>query len=481
MKTKLHFLILLFCATTATQAQTTLISEGFENVPALTAGTTTILSENFDNISALSVGGWTQYNASVPVGNTGYFEGGGSIPAQSGAATSCIQADFDNVGNSTSPISNWLITPTRNLQNGDVIEFWTRTSFINFFGDRLQLRLSELGNNSVLPNSATDIGSFTTEYGNVNGGEVSGGYPNDYKLYRCTIFGLSGPTDCRFAFRYYTQNNQNANIISIDTFSIKRNGSSSWSIYNTSLPIGTSSWYQGGGSIHSQSGTTETCILADLNSVDGNNTISNWLIAPSKTLQNGDLIKFWTRGVLSNFADRLEVRLSLLRTGSYAPESPSNLGSYSTILTTINPTLNIGGYPEVWTEYSLPISGLFGFTGCRIAFRYFVTNGGPSGINSNLIAIDTFSIVRPALANANFDLASKITISPNPVIDRFELNLTGEVDVSNLKVEIYDLNGRVIKTFEKSNSYSIADLESGVYIVTISDGNFAETKRIVKN
>ena len=39
---------------------------------------------------------------------------------------------------------------------------------------------------------------------------------------------------------------------------------------------------------------------------------------------------------------------------------------------------------------TVTVSGLAGPTQGRLAFRYFVTNGGPTGLNSNYFGIDTF-------------------------------------------------------------------------------------------
>jgi MYXO-CTERM domain-containing protein len=68
-----------------------------------------------------------------------------------------------------------------------------------------------------------------------------------------------------------------------------------------------------------------------------------------------------------------------------------DVGDFTTLLLDINPTYAIGGYPETWTQQNVTITGLGGPTQGRLAFRYFVENGGPSGANSNYIGIDTFS------------------------------------------------------------------------------------------
>ena len=52
-------------------------------------------------------------------------------------------------------------------------------------------------------------------------------------------------------------------------------------------------------------------------------------------------------------------------------------------------TTRSGGYPNVWTQYTVTISGVPTATTGRFALRYFVENGGPSGANSNYIGIDT--------------------------------------------------------------------------------------------
>lgn len=484
MKTKLYFFILLFCATTTIKAQTTLISENFDDVAAIIAPTTALLSENFDDISTLSASGWTTLNSSIPAGTTGWFQGfGTSIPSQSGALNSSIQANSQNVSGDNT-ISNWLITPPVSLENGDKIKFWTRTQSGTIYPDRLQVRLTIDGAAPINPSSPTSVGSYSLLLEDINPNLTVGGYPEDYTEYTLTIQGFLGPADCRVALRYFVTNGgsgANSNMISIDTFSITRAVPPSWTTLNTSLPIGTTGWFQGGSVIPSQAGATSSSIQANYQNVSGANTISNWLIAPSQLLQNGDLIKFWTRKAEpSIYPDRLEVRLSTAGASTLQPSDPLNIGTYFTLLTTINPTLTVDGYPQVYTEYSLPVSGLLAPSNCLVAFRYYVTNGG-SGANSSLISIDTFSIIRPALANENFDLQSKIALTPNPVIDSFQLNLNNELDASNIKVEIYDLNGRMIKNFQKQSMYSIVDLESGVYLVKVSDVNFAETKRILKN
>jgi hypothetical protein len=55
------------------------------------------------------------------------------------------------------------------------------------------------------------------------------------------------------------------------------------------------------------------------------------------------------------------------------------------------------GYPQAWTEFTITLDSV-GTTPVdgRIGFRYFVTDGGPAGSNSNYIGIDTVTFTDTA-------------------------------------------------------------------------------------
>jgi hypothetical protein len=134
----------------------------------------------------------------------------------------------------------------------------------------------------------------------------------------------------------------------------------------------------------------DSYIAANYNSVAGAATISNWLITPMLNLNNGDVITFYTRGTGSVYADNLQVRLSTNGSSTNVGASNISVGDFSNLLLEINPTLTAALYPIIWTQYTITISGLASPTTGRIAFRYYVPNGGPTGTNSDLIGIDDF-------------------------------------------------------------------------------------------
>ncbi len=166
-----------------------------------------------------------------------------------------------------------------------------------------------------------------------------------------------------------------------------------WSFINNSSPLGLNGWFQGNDAVFtSQSGGSTSYIGANFNNTAAIGTISNWLITPEIVMSDGNVIKFWTRAPAgTNFPDRLEVRMSTNGSSTNVGTLATDVGDFSTLLLSVNPTLAIGGYPGIWTEYTVTLSGVGIQNSGKLAFRYFVTNGGPGGDNSDYIGIDSFS------------------------------------------------------------------------------------------
>jgi hypothetical protein len=177
-----------------------------------------LLSEGFDDIATLPGKGWVQTNNSSPLGIEGWFQGNaGVFPSQAGAPDAYIAANFLNTeagGN----ISNWLISPTLTLGNGDTIQFYTRTVDLPTFADRLELRLSTNGASTDVGATDTSVGDFTTLLLTINPALDPSGYPNAWTQFSVTLSGLGGAVSGRFAFRYdVPDTNTNGEYIGIDT------------------------------------------------------------------------------------------------------------------------------------------------------------------------------------------------------------------------------------------------------------------------
>jgi hypothetical protein len=160
-----------------------------------------------------------------------------------------------------------------------------------------------------------------------------------------------------------------------------------WVLTNNSTPGGSTEWFQGNDAIFpAHSGAPDSYIAANLNAAPFGGDISLWLLTPTLTFAPGQLLRFWTRTDNSLVPDRLEIRLSTSGASSDVGSSPADVGDFATLLDSVNPALSSGGYPDLWTEYSvaLPAAG-----SGRIALRYFVTD---TSINGNYIGIDSFSV-----------------------------------------------------------------------------------------
>jgi uncharacterized repeat protein (TIGR01451 family) len=169
-----------------------------------------------------------------------------------------------------------------------------------------------------------------------------------------------------------------------------------WFMQNNSQPLGVTDWFQGNdGVFPAQSGDPTAYIGANYNNTSGTGTISNWLLTPLLSLHDGNQFIFWTRKADEEdpnfFPDRLQVRMSTNGASTNVGTTATDVGDFTHLLLDINPTYTINGYPFVWTRYAVTVSGAGASVTGRLAFRYFVENGGPAGANSDYIGIDTAS------------------------------------------------------------------------------------------
>lgn len=163
-----------------------------------------------------------------------------------------------------------------------------------------------------------------------------------------------------------------------------------WAWVNNSdnaQPSNVGGWNQGEiakSGFNAQSGPANSFATADFNG--GSPTISNWFISPTFNFVAGDTFSFYTRTVTgSQYADRLDINASASGTSINVGSTSSSVGNFTLGLLSINPLLNVGAYPETWTQYTLTITSTF--TG-RIGFRYYIPDTNTAG---NYIALDSVS------------------------------------------------------------------------------------------
>lgn len=204
---------------------------------------------------------------------------------------------------------------------------------------------------------------------------------------------------------------------------------SGWAQQNLSNPLGATTWVQGNTAVFIANSSPDSSFVAcNFNSTTGAGTISNWLFTPTRTFNNGDIITFFTRGSGGTYPDALQFRLSTNGASVNVGATATSVGDFTTLLVDINPTLTTTGYPAIWTQYSATISGLAGPTTGRAAFRYFVTNGGPTGANSDYIGIDDYVYTPAGSGSAEVGITSvtpgQYTLIPESQVSSFNLSAT---------------------------------------------------------
>lgn len=217
----------------------------------------------------------------------------------------------------------------------------------------------------------------------------------------------------------------------------------------------------------------------------GSGTISNWLISPVITVENGDVISFYTRigrnstTGLASYADNLELRISTNGDFSTLPTTgATDLGDFTNLAVEVNPDLDLTSYPLAWAQYSYTMTGLTGPTAIKLGFRYYVPQGGPVGANSDIIGIDSVTVDRPLSTDGFF--RGNFVATPNPTND--VLNIANTSNIAVNAIQITDMNGRIVKEVKgMTNQINVNELNAGVYFLKITTDQGTGTTKIIKN
>jgi glutamine cyclotransferase len=423
--------------------------------------------------------------ADIPSGSAylGLFNGGGSVtatftlPANSTKVGMLVQDITGGTVTLTAYNSSNVVIGTCSVAADGLVSSWP-TKFLGFNSNS-----GDIAKVQIDGTQATVIDQFT------------------FESCLAPVVNLGGPySQCEGSVTLDAGSLSNGNLIT-EGFDAGTAGTtytpSGWAQQNNSTTIGTSAWFAGGATFTSHSGAGY--MAANFNSTTGANDISNWLFTPNLTLNNGDVFSFWTRTVSSPaFPDRLQVRLSTNGSSTNVGAGAAAVGDYTTLLLDINPTLTVNGFPNTWTQYSVTISGLGGPTSGRLAFRYFVTNGGPSGANSDFIGLDDvlYTEANPAVyawsnggtsqtttvstsdtytvtvTNSNTGCSAtasaSVAINTNPVV-----NLGGPYTVCGGSVTLDAGNAGASYAWSDgtTTTQTLNAISSNTYAVTVTDAN----------
>ncbi|MEO6405702.1 MAG: choice-of-anchor J domain-containing protein [Ferruginibacter sp.] len=190
-----------------------------------------ILAEEFASVHQMPGNDWKFVNNNSPNITAEWMQGftgsKGSLgfPAQS-YKNSADEYVFINGSYSyvTGPadISSWMITPSVMLKNGDIVRFYTRSSYSSGSIDRLQLLLNETSDSYEVGNTPASVGMFTKILLDINPNQTPDGFPAVWTFNTVTISGLNGTIKTRLAFRYVVSG-LTASGIGVDQLSINHN------------------------------------------------------------------------------------------------------------------------------------------------------------------------------------------------------------------------------------------------------------------
>ncbi len=83
---------------------------------------------------------------------------------------------------------------------------------------------------------------------------------------------------------------------------------------------------------------------------------------------------------------------------------------------------------------------------------------------SGTIGQELYAYKDPALSASNFNFNEKaITLSPNPTNNYFELTTENTIE----KVEMYSIQGQLLKTYSSQSYYNVSGFASGMYLIKI--------------
>jgi hypothetical protein len=193
-------------------------------------------------------------------------------------------------------------------------------------------------------------------------------------------------------------------------------GNKGWVITNNSDNVGPEAWRQGryetankasivnnsviGFPAYSASKSPNDFISCDFYAGSGVSNMSVWLISPVTTMKNGDQLIFYSRSAIDSGSyflkysiDRLQVRANITNPSANVGKDWTSTGDFPALWLDINAALTDGGYPAVWTKYTITLSGITDTVRSRFAFRYFVPNGGPDGPNAGMVGIDSLAFI----------------------------------------------------------------------------------------
>ncbi len=189
----------------------------------------------------------------------------------------------------------------------------------------------------------------------------------------------------------------------------------------------------------------------------------DWLVSPQITLSDtGNTLTFWAKSITDQFGlERFSVAVSTSGT-AVADFTVISEGAFVEA-------------PTDWTEYSFSLDA---YANQSVYVAIHCTSN-----DAFAFFVDDLSVTADGVASIDNHLSSQFSVSPNPATNI--INIKNAENTSINKVVITDINGRTVKSVELNGTLSevqvnVSDIESGMYIMSVSSDRGTVVKKIIK-
>jgi hypothetical protein len=77
------------------------------------------------------------------------------------------------------------------------------------------------------------------------------------------------------------------------------------------------------------------------------------------------------------------------------------------------------------------------------------------------------------------NLSNQIVVFPNPAIDKLTITTTNNLTIQQL--QLLDISGKIIESYDNTMYMNISQLENGIYILQIQTNKGIVNKKVVVN
>jgi hypothetical protein len=187
-------------------------------------------------------------------------------------------------------------------------------------------------------------------------------------------------------------------------------------------------------------------------------TNNDYLTSPQVQLGTaGNTLKFWAKAISATYPEKFRVGVST--TGTL----PANF-------TMITPTAGVTP-TTTWVEYTYNLDA---YQGQNVYLTIQCVSN-----DAFALLIDDFKVTATTLKAADF-FKSNFTIYPNPSSDVISLSNNNSVVINS--IEVSDINGRMVKSVDaNSTTFSVRELNAGVYFLKVTTADGVGTTKFIKN